>query len=241
MSRTSCVLLIFLIPTILCQYIPVDKHVRFTEQQKRQFQNKLQDIGLWLRIHKFGSVDQRYASYVSGKRVPKAYFTEKFPEPRLRNLTPSVDKACHIGLISCVNEIHETFLLTPIGRLKTNDVEYARSLKSRFAQSSQKTLQSVAYEPLANALKMFQYRTTSSYFMCYFALQGAKHLAHFGTKWCNQRDVMINIQGSIGDMLTYKLAEDFRNLDEVPFSCAFYSFCPDVCCGKTSGKKMSNN
>ena len=193
---------------------------------------KLRTIAFWLRQHKFSEIDQRYALSQKQTEGLSPYFQQSFPKPRLRQLSEPLAKVCRISVEDCIEEIYSTFKLTPHGRIHDSDNVYKEELKQRFADFSVKTSRVIQYEPFKNKLKLFQFRATASYFMCYYTLKrNASVLQHFP---CDANSASVDPRTAkvyYGDMNT-----DYRADENIEYSCAEYSFCPDVCCGKINGK-----
>jgi len=67
----------------------------------------------------------------------------------------------------------------------------------------------------------FQWRTTVSYYMCWYTMLGVPDLASFDDSCDNHANCLDEY--NIHNM-------DPRADDTKPFACALYSFCPDHCC-----------
>lgn len=64
----------------------------------------------------------------------------------------------------------------------------------------------------------FQWRTTVSYYMCWYTMLGVPELSIFGEPCDNHANCEMQPTG------------DPRADDTEPYACALYSFCPDHCC-----------
>lgn len=71
-------------------------------------------------------------------------------------------------------------------------------------------------------IKKFQWLTSASYYMCWYAMREVPHLATFSDDCDNYANCI--------DWTTGPSNGDIRAKNEVPFACAEYSFCPDPCC-----------
>lgn len=67
----------------------------------------------------------------------------------------------------------------------------------------------------------FQWRTSVSYYMCWYTMMGVQELANFGESCDNFANCLDEYGPS---------NKDPRADDAKPFACALYSFCPDHCC-----------
>ncbi|KAF7395629.1 hypothetical protein HZH68_009679 [Vespula germanica] len=70
-------------------------------------------------------------------------------------------------------------------------------------------------------LQRFQWRTSVSYYMCWYTMMGVQELANFGESCDNFANCLDEYGPS---------NKDPRADDAKPFACALYSFCPDHCC-----------
>lgn len=70
-------------------------------------------------------------------------------------------------------------------------------------------------------LERFQWRTTVSYYMCWYTMLGVPELSIFGEPCGNHADCQMEYGGH---------NHDARADDTEPYACALYSFCPDHCC-----------
>ncbi|XP_046387174.1 uncharacterized protein LOC124156586 isoform X2 [Ischnura elegans] len=81
-------------------------------------------------------------------------------------------------------------------------------------------------------LERFQWRTTASYFMCWFTMLRVPALVTLGRR-CDNYATCLDPEDELAN-------GDFRaggGDREMPFACAQYSFCPDPCC---PGKQYSS-
>lgn len=187
---------------------------------------KLRQVGLWLRDHKYHEFDQRYASR-NQESETVGQFVHSFPTPRLRHMVTSVANACKHDVKICLDEIHSTYKTTAWGRLENHDGNYFRELLNRHELFSEKTLTEIKYEPFNSKVRLFQYRTTASYYMCYFTLMLSQYLMHFGER-CDANEIIVEFDKPLERAFTYgQRSKDYRSSDSEPFSCAMLSFCPE--------------
>lgn len=78
------------------------------------------------------------------------------------------------------------------------------------------------YEVFPGPLQKFQWLTSASYYMCWYTMLGKSFLEHFNDRCDNYANCIDWDYGPYNG--------DVRAVDEVPFACAMYSFCPDPCC-----------
>ncbi|KAI0233054.1 hypothetical protein LSAT2_016658 [Lamellibrachia satsuma] len=71
----------------------------------------------------------------------------------------------------------------------------------------------VVYAPFGHSRARFRYRTTASYYLCWYTMRQDPLLRRFGGP-CTDRG-----------------GSDYRMFDGDDFGCARFSFCPDPCCG----------
>lgn len=203
-------------------------------EKKTEFTKKLIRVAYWLMNHKFTEIDQRYV--LRQEDNLQSYFAQSFPKPPLRQLVEPVSKGCRMGFTYCVEEIYEVYRQTPLGRIQDKDTSYVKQLKRRFEASSMKTKREIEYEPFKNKLEMFQYRSTASYYMCYYTLQRTPYLRILSQDAdynCDKIEIKITADAE------YKygpLLVDYRADNKKDFLCAYLSFCPDPCCGKVTGR-----
>lgn len=76
--------------------------------------------------------------------------------------------------------------------------------------------------PFEGPLERFQWRTTASYYMCWYTMNQVPELQHFGES-CDNYARCLDSNYGINN-------KDPRASDAEPFFCAIYSSCPDPCC-----------
>ncbi|XP_069137837.1 uncharacterized protein [Argopecten irradians] len=188
--------------------------------------NTLRNVGLYLAAHKYFEVDRRY-TFSTTKYEDRKFF-KHFPIPRLKNLHPVVEEACNKGVIECMTEI-----------------ESVAKISGTFIKSKVKKGIIPPEYPFSSALEQFQYRTTASYYMCWYTELRSKPLAYEGHTEClASLELSSEANGekiydwrSIGTAAT---ARRKRNKRVSPFTCAYLWFCPDPCYGKNSLGKIRN-
>ena len=74
----------------------------------------------------------------------------------------------------------------------------------------------------ANPIQKFQWMISALYYMCFYTMKEIQYLKFFHDSCDNY--------GSCLDWNFGLHNNDIRGNDNVPFSCATYSFCPDPCC-----------
>ncbi|RUS80997.1 hypothetical protein EGW08_011235 [Elysia chlorotica] len=188
-------------------------------------------IGLFLAAHKYFEVDRRRGNSLSWKYDPRV-FAKHFPMPRLRKLHPRVSEACHQGLTECIREIASTAQESP--SISDTDPELTKAAKALPENIPD-------YYPLTSDLELFQYRTTASYFMCWYTMQREELLMNY----MNTRPCLENLDKVKEKEWADMIVMDFRkgSLDS-PWLCSEIHFCPDPCYGRRtegnvpSGKEM---
>lgn len=179
---------------------------------------ELKWVGLFLAAHKYFEVDRRRGNEMSWKYEPRV-FHKHFPIPRLRNLHPQVSDACHEGLVSCIREISATALDSY--SLSQTEPSLAAAIPPDVPP----------YYPLSSELELFQYRTTATYFMCWYTMKRDEILMnHMGEKNCLENLHRVK-EKEWADLDT----TDYRNgTYGYPWLCAEIQFCPDPCYGRTT-------
>ncbi|GFG30554.1 hypothetical protein Cfor_10837, partial [Coptotermes formosanus] len=80
----------------------------------------------------------------------------------------------------------------------------------------------VSAQPFMGPLERFQWRTSASYYMCWYTMNEERSLAALGQPCDNFANCLDPQFGASNG--------DPRADDDTPFRCATYSFCPDPCC-----------
>ncbi|PSN44345.1 hypothetical protein C0J52_11096 [Blattella germanica] len=80
----------------------------------------------------------------------------------------------------------------------------------------------VGAQPFLGPLERFQWRTSASYYMCWFAMNTETPLSHFEERCDNFANCL--------DPDFNDSNKDPRASSHIPYQCATYSFCPDPCC-----------
>ncbi|XP_046415817.1 uncharacterized protein LOC124177478 [Neodiprion fabricii] len=189
----------------------------------------IRDVAYFLRTHKFKDFDHRY--YGSVSEVPRRLYQE-FPKPPLRSLHWEVHKHCAVSFKSCLKFLEEIVKLTPLRR-QDDTVTVMREQswdpekdKNQITSTQEdcelaKKKDNLTADPFQGPIERFQWRTTASYYMCWYTMLDTPELARFGEP-CDNMAYCLDSYG-IGN-------KDPRADDAKPFACAVYSFCPDPCC-----------
>ncbi|OWF54047.1 uncharacterized protein LOC110445635 isoform X1 [Mizuhopecten yessoensis] len=206
--------------------------IRNTPEMDKLFPNRMKDnllvVGLYLAAHKYFEVDRRY-TFSTTKYEDRKFF-KHFPIPRLKKLHPTVERECNKGAFECITHIYKTALVSG-------------SLASKKILTEHKNLKkgSIPLEyPFDSALEQFQYRTTASYFMCWYTELGDDLLAFEDEKGC-----YFNLVGIVQEAVDGKGIYDIRSeilkyeasLKEKrvsPHTCPYLWFCPDPCYGRST-------
>lgn len=194
------------------------------------FGETLKNIGYYLRGHKFNEYDRRYEK--QSESAARNYF-KHFPKPPLRSLHWEVRQYCESNITSCVEYLGKKLKFTTLKRTddtsfiiqeqrwhRVNDVKQIEQVDME-CQKMRK-IDDILADPFAGPLERFQWRTTASYYMCWYAMQETPELEHFEEHCDNYAACLDNRFGPNN--------WDVRTNDTTAFACALYSFCPDVCC-----------
>ncbi|GFR62868.1 wall-associated receptor kinase 5, partial [Elysia marginata] len=171
---------------------------------------ELRWVGIFLAAHKYFDVDRRRGNELSWRYDPRV-FHKHFPIPGLRNLHPQVSDACHEGLMACIREIAAT--ARDSYSISATEPELAEMVPDNVP----------AYYPLSSDLELFQFRTTASYFMCWYTMRREEILMnHMGEKKCLENLDKVK-EKTWADMIV----EDYRTGSyATPWLCAEIQFCP---------------
>ncbi|XP_063991149.1 uncharacterized protein LOC135169782 [Diachasmimorpha longicaudata] len=189
----------------------------------------VRDVAYYLRAHKFLDYDHRYYKTNEESHV-KLY--QEFPKPPLRSLHWEVHRYCIDGFTKCLKYLDTTVQLTPLKRsddtitiMKQNNWNPVNN--SQEILSIQKDCQmaqrrdNLTFIPFQGPIERFQWRTSASYYMCWYTMLETPELGLFGES-CDNHANCLDVYGANN--------KDPRADDSKPFACAMYSFCPDHCC-----------
>lgn len=192
----------------------------------------LLDVAYYLRAHKFQDFDRRYLREEEVTDEDRNLYA-RFPDPPLRQYHWEVFKYCSLSLTSCLKYLHSIVMDAYLQRISDTSVlinlqgwtwlEHKDTILA--VDSECKRLQNLDWkmaQPFQGPLERFQWRTSASYFMCWYTLQNESALSSFGEP-CD------NFANCLDDEWKDR-NKDWRANDEKAFACAYYSFCPDVCC-----------
>ncbi|XP_076179012.1 uncharacterized protein LOC143152600 [Ptiloglossa arizonensis] len=189
----------------------------------------IRDVAYYIRAHKFQDFDRRY--YRRLEDSPSKLY-EEFPKPPLRSLHWEVRRHCDASFVECLKYLERTVKLTALRR-EDDTATIMKEQKWNLANNT-KQLKSVRKEcrmaqrrdnltmvPFQGPIERFQWRTTVSYYMCWYTMLGVPELSIFGESCDNHANCQIEHGADNGDP---------RADDTKPYACALYSFCPDHCC-----------
>ncbi|XP_020723676.2 uncharacterized protein LOC100650386 [Bombus terrestris] len=189
----------------------------------------IRDVAYYIRAHKFQDYDRRY--YKRLEDSPSRLY-EEFPKPPLRSLHWEVRRHCEVSFVECLKYIESIVKLTALKR-EDDIVTIMREQKWNLAnnakqiQAAQKDClasqrrDDLTMPPFQGPIERFQWRTTVSYYMCWYTMLGVPELSIFGESCDNHANC--RVESDSGN-------EDPRTDDAIPYACALYSFCPDHCC-----------
>ncbi|XP_044258930.1 uncharacterized protein LOC123007610 [Tribolium madens] len=189
----------------------------------------LKDIAYYLRAHKFNEYDRRYEP--DAKLARREYY-RGFPRPPLRSLHWEVHKYCEQSLIECVDYLRKR--VRKAGMTRSDDTTVVIQEQQWGENNTQqieivdkecrkmKQVDDIQANPFEGPLERFQWRVTASYYMCWYTMKSEPTLSHLSDKCDNFADCLDPEFGPNN--------RDDRANDAIPYSCAFYSFCPDPCC-----------
>ncbi|XP_076646290.1 uncharacterized protein LOC143355396 [Halictus rubicundus] len=187
----------------------------------------IRDVAYYIRAHKFQDFDRRY--YKKLEDSPSRLY-EEFPRKPLRSLHWEVRRYCEASFVECLKYLEKNVKLAGLRReddtatiMKEQNWNLVHNSKQVLAaqkdcQAAQKRDRLTAV-PFQGPIERFQWRTTVSYYMCWYTMLGVPELSIFGEACDNHANCEVN--GGNGDP---------RADDTKPYACALYSFCPDHCC-----------
>ncbi|XP_028047516.2 uncharacterized protein LOC105836441 [Monomorium pharaonis] len=189
----------------------------------------IRDVAYFIRAHKFHDYDHRY--YKSPEEAESRLY-EEFPKPGLRSLHWEVRKHCEASFVECLKYLERTIRLTALRR-EDDTITVMREQKWNLVNNSEQILaaqrdcqiaqrrDNITAVPFQGPIERFQWRTTVSYYMCWYTMLGVPDLATFGEP-CDNHANCLDEYGVHN--------KDPRADDTKPYACALYSFCPDHCC-----------
>lgn len=201
-------------------------------RQKSQdpLKETLNDIAYYLRAHKFNEYDRRYEK--TAESASKNYF-KYFPKPPLRSLHWEVRQYCELNFTSCVDYLGKKLKFVSLKRTDDTSFVIQEQRWDRVRDDEQiqqvdeecqkmRNVDDTMADPFAGPLERFQWRTTASYYMCWYTLQEVAELEHLGEP-CDNFAACLDPNFGPNNY-------DTRANDTGSFACALYSFCPDTCC-----------
>ncbi|KAI5638042.1 calcium-binding EGF domain-containing protein [Phthorimaea operculella] len=180
--------------------------------------NALKDIAYYLRNYKFNEWDRRYFK----ERPNKTGFYDAFPLPPLKTLHWRVHEHCSDGFYKCVVYLHSV-----IGSNKNTPSVWHKENNDEFNSQSDDVCKrglissEEGFLPFDDIVEKFQWRTTASYYMCWFTMLELPELSMI-TESCDNFATCTEPAGFHN--------HDIRGDDRQSFACAMHSFCPDPCC-----------
>lgn len=191
----------------------------------------VQEIGFYLRSYKFSEWDRRNFTE-NPNQVKNVTNFSHFPNPPLKKMHPLVQQNCEPGFYHCIEFLHRVIALAPFQikddtNFLINDMEndnYTDDVIDRLDKDClyQVNAEMVNGLPFTSLLARFIWKTSASYYMCYYTLLEQKELKHFGIPCDNFAMCLDKTFGPYNG--------DPRANDSNPFFCAMYSFCPDMVC-----------
>ncbi|KAK4881414.1 hypothetical protein RN001_004733 [Aquatica leii] len=190
----------------------------------------LKDIAYYLRAYKFNEYDRRYE--VKSESAPRDYF-KYFPRPALRSLHWEVHKYCETSFLSCVEYLNRQIRQTGLKRADDTAIVMQEQQWNYLNHSKQidvvesecrkmQKADDIAANPFQGPIEKFQWRTTASYYMCWYTMNEVSELERLKEN-CDNFANCLDPNFGINN-------KDPRADDNLPYSCALYSFCPDQCC-----------
>ncbi|XP_076664972.1 uncharacterized protein LOC143367231 [Andrena cerasifolii] len=199
----------------------------------------IRDVAYYIRAHKFQDYDRRY--YRRPEDSPSRLY-EDFPKPPLRSLHWEVRRHCEASFVECLRYLERIIKLIALRReddtvtimneqkldvIKNTDQVLAAQKDCMAAQRRD----NLTMVPFQGPIERFQWRSTVSYYMCWYTMLGVPELSIFGESCGNHANCQIEYGGD---------NHDPRADDSKPYACALYSFCPDHCCPMKQIRTMTD-
>lgn len=160
-------------------------------------------------------------------------FFSGFPRPPLRSLHWEVQNHCELSFLDCLKYLHKRIELTALQR--KSDTSVVINEHNWFGDNFKDQIDSVDEDcqnmlereekymrPFEGPIDRFQWRTTASYYMCWYTMKEVKYLENIGERCDNFANCLDSEYGVNND--------DARTSDNDSFQCMLYSVCPDPCC-----------
>lgn len=191
--------------------------------------NAIQEIAYYLRNHKFNEWDRRHI-----KNKPKSSsigFYAAFPEPKLRSVHWQVQENCGQNFHKCISYLYSVIDTAPFTRSDDVSMTLSRnesiSKDTAISDLNKDCKRSLKYAektglPFDTPFDKFFWRTSASYYMCWYTMLGTPALSMIGES-CD------NFANCLDSKLRHR-NYDPRSDDKLSFACAIHSFCPDPCC-----------
>uniref|UniRef100_A0A5S6QV94 EGF-like domain-containing protein n=1 Tax=Trichuris muris TaxID=70415 RepID=A0A5S6QV94_TRIMR len=199
--------------------------VEQTTEEKKQVMAYVGRVAFFVRQFRKHAKDTR-----NNSSIP----LDRFPMPPLERMHFMLEPHCRRSFFACVKVINAIVDLTFYG----NPQVYAEKKTLTKWRKLSGMHQSILLKPFIDMDEYFKFGMTASYFMCWMTLLQLPLLKHL--PYCNVKDRWF--VGYTKEFYTYTSGIFARNvtmdkklfavdyLDQEPFRCALYSFCPDPCC-----------
>lgn len=189
----------------------------------------LRDVIYYLRAYKFNEYDRRYHT---NSNSPGKYFARN-PKPPLRSLHWEVKVHCEDLFLNCIEYLNNRVKHTELRR--KDDTSVIIHEQEWYGRNFSKQIDTVEMEckqlrkrddslakPFEGPLERFQWRTTASYYLCWYVMNEVQYLESIGEPCDNFATCLDSEFGASN--------KDPRASDNSSFGCVLYSVCPDPCC-----------
>lgn len=199
----------------------------------------LLDIAHYLRNYKFNEWDRRY---YQEKPINKTIgYYASFPIPSLRSLHWKVYENCNDNFYKCIIYLHGIIETSPWTRaddtseiINENIIPINDTIKKNLNQECKTGIENMEKSglPFDGPLEKFQWRTSASYYMCWYTMLETPEMTALEASCDNFANCLDPVYGHKN--------KDPRADDRESFACATYSFCPDICCPIKHTKTLQN-
>lgn len=189
----------------------------------------LHDIAYYLRSYKFNEWDRRYNTKKPDDK--QMGYIRSFPTPPLRSIHWKVFENCDTNFYKCITYLHKVIEKDPISR-HDDPVTVFNEKQITMTNESLSNLNTECKKartnsensglPFDSPIEKFQWRTSAAYYMCWYTFLETPALSMLGEACDNFANCYDEKYGFNN--------KDPRADDKMPFACASYSFCPDICC-----------
>lgn len=195
----------------------------FRGPDDKSVSDAIKSIAYYLRNFKFNEWDRRL--YQTQPKDSLIGFYKGFPVPPLKILHWEVYENCDHSFIKCIYYLQTVIdvISDACVKIKINSNMQIHIYETLIRNESKKCITNDlddSFMPFYSPIEKFQWKTTASYYMCWYTMLGIPALSMLSEP-CDNFGYDLDF-GSLG--------HDPRSNNKMSFACALFSFCPDPCC-----------